>query len=85
MMIEFDLFADLVGIVGVVLTLLAYYLLNIGKISSMSMLYLFLNFFGSCMLLFSLIFHWNLPSVLIEVAWIAISLIGIYRFFKITG
>lgn len=77
--------ADYVGIVGVLLTLIAYYLLNINKICSMSMTYLFLNFFGSCMLLFSLLFHWNLPSVLIEVAWIGISIIGIYRFFKVTG
>lgn len=81
----FEEIADSVGIVGVVLTLLAYYLLNMNKITSMSMSYLFLNFFGSCMLLFSLLFHWNFPSVCIEVAWIGISLIGIYRFFKITG
>jgi hypothetical protein len=72
--------ADFVGIIGVILTLVAYCLLNIDKINAMSKTYLFLNLFGSCMLFYSLMFHWNLSSVLIEIAWITISLIGIVRY-----
>jgi hypothetical protein len=41
-----------------------------------------LNLIGSIMLLYSLLFHWNLSSVLIEIAWITISLIGLYRAVK---
>lgn len=72
-------YANHVGIVGVLLTLAAYYLLNVGKLTSSDMAYLFMNLFGSILLLFSLLFNWNLSSVLIEIAWISISLIGIAR------
>lgn len=75
-------YADWVGIVGVILTLIAYYLLNVNKVKSSSMLYLYFNLIGSCLLMFSLMFSWNLSSVLIEIAWISISLIGILRVMK---
>lgn len=82
MMSFLESIADTVGIIGVILTLLAYYLLNMNKVISTSFIYVYLNLFGSIMLLFSLMFHWNLPSVVIEVAWISISLIGLYRALK---
>lgn len=76
------LYSDYIGLIGVVLTLVAYYLINVGKVSSMNLTYLLLNLIGSCMLLFSLLFHWNLASVVIEIAWISISFIGMIRFYK---
>lgn len=72
-------YANAVGIVGVVFTLTAYYLLNVNKLSSTSMVYLLLNCMGSTLVLFSLMFHWNLSSVITESAWISISLVGVYR------
>jgi len=74
-----SLFSNYVGIFGVLLTLIAYYLLNINKLVPSSLQYLLLNFFGSWLILFSLMFHWNLSSVIIEIAWISISMIGLYR------
>lgn len=74
-------FADHIGLIGVVLTLIAYGALSIGKIDSESFSYSFMNFLGSWLILVSLIFHWNLSSFVIEVAWILISMIGMYRFF----
>lgn len=74
---------DMIGIVGVILTLVAYCLLNLGRIDSDDMRYLLMNLSGSCLLLFSLLFSWNLSSVLIEIAWIAISVIGIVRYFHL--
>jgi multisubunit Na+/H+ antiporter MnhB subunit len=71
--------SDGVGIVGVVLILIAYYYLSVGKWISDSMIYQVLNFLGAWLILFSLYFHWNLSSVVIEVAWIVISLIEMYR------
>ena len=71
--------ADPVGIVGVVLILIAYYYLSIGRWVADSLLYQFLNFLGAWLILFSLFYHWNLSSVVIEVAWIIISIIGMYR------
>jgi hypothetical protein len=76
-------FPDMVGIVGVVLTLIAYYYISIGKWSSEDLKYILCNLIGSSCLMFSLLFNWNLSSVLIEIAWISISLIGLIRFIKI--
>jgi hypothetical protein len=78
----FSYLSNYIGIFGVILTLIAYYLLNINRLSSNNLTYLLLNFFGSWLILFSLIFHWNLSSVVIEIAWISISVIGLYRFIK---
>jgi hypothetical protein len=71
--------SDPIGIIGVVLLLYAYFGLSAGQLNAHSLRYQFLNFFAAWLILFSLYFHWNTPSVLIEIAWIAISLVGIYR------
>jgi len=71
--------SDEVGMVGVGIILVAYYFLSVGRWIADSMLFQFLNFAGAWLILFSLYFHWNLSSVVIEVAWIAISMVGMYR------
>jgi hypothetical protein len=70
--------SDAVGILGVIIILIAYYLLSVGRWPANCLSYQWLNFIGAWLILFSLYFHWNTASVLIEVAWIIISLIGIY-------
>ena len=74
--------ADIVGIAGVILLLIAYYFLNTNKLSADGLNYQLLNFIGASFILFSLFFDWNTASVLIESAWIIISLIGIYRILR---
>ena len=71
--------SDPVGITGVIIILIAYYYLSVGRWPADSLKYQWLNFIGAWLILFSLYFHWNTSSVLIEVAWIIISMIGIYR------
>lgn len=71
--------SDPVGMIGVILILIAYYYLSIGRMIADSMLFQFLNFLGAWLILYSLFFHWNLSSVVIEVAWVIISMIGMYR------
>ncbi|VVC75931.1 hypothetical protein AQUSIP_12320 [Aquicella siphonis] len=78
----YDLLAkssDAVGIAGVILLLIAYFQLSTNRISAQTMNYQLYNFTGALFILFSLLFHFNLSSFLIEFAWIIISLIGIYR------
>jgi hypothetical protein len=76
--ILYDL-ANPVGIIGVILILIAYYLLSVGSWIADSMKFQFLNFLGAWLMLYSLYFHWNIASVVIEIAWVAISIIGMYR------
>lgn len=71
--------SDTVGIVGVVLLLLVYFLLSTNRISSKQMAYQMFNLAGASCILFSLLFHFNLASILLEIAWISISATGIYK------
>jgi len=76
------LLADIIGVSGAIIILVAYFLLQANKISSEDFLYSFLNLLGSLMILVSLFYEWNLASFVIEIAWIIISLIGIYKWWK---
>lgn len=73
---------DIIGLIGVVMVLIAFYLLNTHKVMVLDMSYQLLNFVGAVLILISLFYSWNLASVLIEIAWILISLLGIYRSMK---
>lgn len=75
-------YTNIVGLVGVVAILMAYFLLNLNKIAAKSMTYLSFNLIGATLVLYSLWFHWNLSSVVIEFAWITISLIGMFRLWR---
>lgn len=70
-----------VGIIGVILVLVAYFLLQWGKLRSDGFLYSFINLIGAVGIIYSLFFEWNLSAFVIESVWILISLYGIIRFF----
>jgi len=70
---------DLIGILGVVLLLLAYLLLQINKLKSEQIAFPLLNLFGSLMILLSLFYDWNLSAVIIEISWALISIYGIIK------
>lgn len=71
--------SDVVGISGVIILLVAYFLLTTNRMSSQSLSYQLYNFIGAVCILYSLLFHFNLASVAIEVSWIIISVIGMCR------
>lgn len=70
---------DLIGIVGVSVLLVAYFLSQMGKWSFNSFSYLISNFMGAFLILISLFYHWNLPAFLIEVMWCCISVYGMVK------
>lgn len=71
--------ANILGIIGVFMVLLAYILLQVGKMKSASVNYSLLNLLGSGFILVSLYFYWNLASGVIEIAWFLISFYGLIR------
>jgi hypothetical protein len=77
-----DLYAisDIVGMIGVMLIIVSFLLLQTEKLKPDSTLYLNFNLLGSLSLLFSLYFNWNLASVVIECLWLIITAYGIVRF-----
>ena len=74
--------ADMVGIFGVSLIVLAYFLISSDRLSGKDPRYHLLNLIGAIAVLLSLLVHWNLPSFIIEVVWIAVSLYGLWRHWK---
>lgn len=73
---------DIIGIIGVALTLIAYFLLHINKIRPDKFYYPFLNTVGSCFILYSLIFVWNLAAGIMEICWLLISLAGLLKYLR---
>ncbi len=71
--------ANPLGILGVVLILIGYFLLSTDRWSAKSMRFQLVNCIGAILILYSLFFYWNLSSVVIEVAWIIISIVGMFR------
>ncbi len=74
---------DLMGNLGVLFILVTYLLLQLEKVDVSSLTYSALNAAGAALILYSLLYDFNLSAFLIESAWLAISLYGLARqFFK---
>ncbi len=73
---------DLLGIIGVVLIVATYMLLQLEKLSATSFLYSAANGLGASLILVSLIYDFNLSAFIIEAFWLLISIIGIMRYFS---
>jgi membrane-bound ClpP family serine protease len=71
--------ANTLGVIGVILVLLAYVLLQIDKMKAAWVSYSLFNAVGSGLILISLYFYWNLASGIIEIAWFIISLYGLAK------
>ena len=71
--------ANPLGVIGVVLVLIAYLLLQLDRLSQNAVSYSLLNLIGSMLILYSLYFYWNLASGVIEAAWLLISLYGLIK------
>jgi hypothetical protein len=76
------LVTDIIGMLGTVLVVLAYYLLQLEKIGAKSLIYNVMNLVGAAFLLTSLCFTFNLASFVIELFWIGASLIGLWKIYR---
>ena len=73
---------DLLGIIGVILILASYILLQLEKLSATSFLYSATNGLGALLVLVSLIYEFNLSVFIIEAFWLLISIYGVVRYFS---
>jgi hypothetical protein len=71
---------DILGTLGVAIIILTYVLLQVERIRSDQLAYSLLNAVGAALILVSLYFDFNLPSVVVEFFWLAISLFGIGKY-----
>ena len=74
---------DLVGNVGVVILMVTYLLLQLNKIRSDDLMYSLLNAVGASLIVVSLLVNFNLSALVMEVFWVLISFVGIYRHFRL--
>ena len=74
---------DFVGNIGVVILMVTYLMLQLNKLRSDDLSYSLLNAIGAGLVAVSLTVKFNLSALVIEVFWVLISFIGIYRYFRI--
>ncbi len=70
---------EVLGITGFMFYMASYASLQSGRISGHSYTYILMNLIAASLVLISLVHQFNLASVLIQVAWIAISIGGLFR------
>ena len=73
---------DWVGIVGTLMVLGAFLMLQAGRLSGTGIVYQLLNLFGAGGVLVSLLGKFNVSVFILEATWVAISAYGIARTFK---
>ena len=74
---------DLIGNIGVVILIVTFLMLQLNKIPSDGLAYSVLNAVGASLIVVSLLFDFNLSALLMEVFWVLISFVGIYRYFRL--
>lgn len=74
---------DFVGNIGVVVLMVTYLLLQLNKLRSDALAYSLLNAVGASLIVLSLLVNFNFSALLMEVFWVLISFIGIYRYFRL--
>ena len=74
---------DLIGNIGVLVLMIAYLMLQLNKLRSDGLAYSVLNAAGASLIILSLLVNFNLSALLMEVFWVLISFVGIYRYFRL--
>ena len=70
---------DWIGLAGTLMVLLAFFLLQAGRLSGNGIAYQLLNLFGAAGVLVSLLGTFNPAVFLLELTWVLISAYGIMR------
>jgi multidrug transporter EmrE-like cation transporter len=74
---------DFIGNIGVIILIITFLMLQLNKIPSNGLAYSVLNAVGASLIVVSLLFDFNLSALLMEVFWVLISFVGIYRYFRL--
>src|SRR4051795_11414453 len=70
---------DLAGFLGAAIIVIAYLAIQQRWLNALDWRFPAANVVGSLLILVSLWFEWNFPSVVIEIFWALISLVGLFR------
>jgi hypothetical protein len=70
---------DIAGFVGAAIVVVAYFAMQQRWLDALDWRFPAANLVGALLILVSLWFEWNFPSVVIEIFWALISLMGLVR------
>jgi hypothetical protein len=70
---------ELAGFIGAAIIVIAYLAVQQRWLNALDWRFSAANVAGSLLILVSLWFEWNFPSVVIEIFWALISLVGLFR------
>jgi len=74
--------ADIVGLVGVTILIVTYAMLQFDKIDPKGFWYSFNNMVVAILVTVSLLYSFNLASMVIEVFWFSLSVFGIWNYYR---
>lgn len=77
-----ELLANIIGMLGTFMVVGSYFLMQLDKLDPKGFRFNLINLLGAFFLLLSLLVHFNLASFIIELFWIAASLIGIVNHWR---
>jgi hypothetical protein len=70
---------DMVGFAGAAIIVVAYFAMQQRWLNALDWRFPAANLVGALLILVSLWFEWNFPSVVIEIFWALISFLGLLR------
>ncbi len=73
---------DVIGLIGVALLIYTYAMLQFDRIDPKGFWYSFNNMIVAILVTVSLVYSFNLASMVIEVFWFSLSVYGIWKYFK---
>jgi hypothetical protein len=75
-------FPDVVGLIGVTILIVTYAMLQFDKIDPKGFWYSFNNMVVAILVTVSLLYSFNLASMVIEVFWFSLSVYGIWNYYR---
>lgn len=75
---------DAIGLIGVTLLIVTYALLQFDRIDPKGFWYSFNNMVVAVLVTVSLLYSFNLASMVIEVFWFSLSVYGLIKYFRLT-
>ncbi|WP_068547665.1 CBU_0592 family membrane protein [Thalassotalea crassostreae] len=74
--------ADIIGMLGTIMVVAAFFMIQMDKLDPKGLQYNIINLIGAILLLISLCINFNLASFVIEIFWIAASIVGLWNYFS---
>ncbi|MGS2740411.1 CBU_0592 family membrane protein [Sinomicrobium sp. M5D2P17] len=72
----------IIGWIGAIVFIIAYFLLSVKLISAEKPLYHYLNAIGGVCLVVNALHLSDLPNVVVNVVWTSIALLAVYRIYR---